>query len=460
MKLFFNKNQIYFIIIFSFISFIQTTSPSLNQQSKRLFPLSTEKSVDPLKKNEIMMASTEKIYQNSTISLSFNNSPDYSTEFHQNLTSPAESNKTTSNFSDFNVTFQPMRYKSPQSQTYMVINPNENLINPTNNEQLSNNDSYFQGYYSNYFRKYYENLQNIYTPSRNEASQGSILYNPNINHFYNPTPINQQRRDLLNPYATISPYQKVFRPENGNNRCPCQDKKIAVYCDCDEIDNRVLEMPPIVMPIIQPVIQQVPIYEEPCREEYDECSCENDDHNFLKKRRNRCKCGCDRNNDNFHRRYENYDNYENYGKYNNYENKEKLNEIDKNDNQSENKQNVNNANANNANILAQKNTLNKIDTVVATNYSTTNFNHHIHNYIQGADFKFNENNSSYLKNTSFLQKTLIINNFKQNGEKYKQGDQDFKILSRIPKEVIKKMISENQINEMETDIKEEKIISD
>lgn len=183
----------------------------------------------------------------------------------------------------------------------------------------------------------------------------------------------------------------------------------------------------------------------------------------------------------YHRRKNDRDSYNRYGeKRQNYEYGEERQNYDRRRNFNENTDdngnkedgvNINNANANNANVLAQKNTLNKIDNVYATNVSTTNFNHHIHNYIQGGDFKFkqtpkavrNQNDCSEKKKEKRIFPDIrIINTLNNQGLLLKSKtlpQKNLSIQTVVPKEVINSIISEKNYQEMDSDIKERENIT-
>ena len=582
----FIKFKLIFLIVFSFF-FIENQGTKLDffHKKKKFSPETSSNNI----------GNDQKILENSQVSLTFNHNSDNSTVFVKN--SDISHGKNT-NKSQNTVVFQPMTYKTygKVSKSY-EINPEDNLITAENNDNLATNDSDFQQYYSNYFRNYYENLQNVYSPSNNEENQGTLLQNPNINHFYHP--FRNKRRDL-SPFSTIVPYQRM--PIKRNNGCPCSEHRSS-FCDCDEIDgnnDKILQMPAIIMPIIQPVIKEIPNGKK-CVEEEEDCLCGR--RKYLE--RKACKCGCegrvekredyegnerddglnsernyeqgtfrrnydgnDRNYDRIDRNYDGNDESRyngdfqrknrrntrrNYGNYerndeeddynenndrNSYERNSDGNDADydeiydensrrrpeerrrssergnydenrdygrkyekgkensrKNNNKncsSKEKININNANANNANLLAQKNTLNKIDNVYATNYSATNYNHHIHNYIQAADFKFLQENLEKTqeklnfplktdKNTTnqrknFLRKSMRFQENDQNDKncvkkpkkvfyppieitdefssKSLLPDQEVQIMTKIPKEVVNSVITSSQYKELDEEIKE------
>lgn len=349
----------------------------------------------------------ENIMENISISLNFNDN---------------SSNKT-----DTKQVFLPMSYKEKSNSPYIrpkiLISPNENIINKQNSDSFVNNESYFQSFYSNYFRKYYQNLGQM--ASSNDP-EGSVLENPHIsNHFL-------AKARVKSPNLNLYPYQIV--KQKGD--CGCKAEK-ASFCDCDEIEmGKPLEMPPIILPIIQPIIREIPLKRDIlenrplCEEDLNECDsfCKG---TRGKKRERDCDCGC--------------------GK--------------RGENENEKDVNVNNANTNNANLLTQKNTVNKIENLYAANYSTTNFNHHIHNYIQGGDFKFKEKisyNNNYsrkdnctnetTKEKDFYPEIKIINRiFPEKGIKKKS---DYTIMTKIDRKVLQNVFSKEQTKEIQNNIKE------
>ena len=525
-----------------------------------LLPCSFTIHLHKKKKFQSVKLLPEKVFENATISLSFS---------AQNLTNvellPSKPENKTSKLPK--VTFKSMEYKNSLGfNDPTPIDESLNSVNQENSESLANNDTNFQTMYSNYFQNYYENLQNTYN---SQDSGPSLLRNPRLdNHFPEPPYMEVQRR-ALNPYNNIKPYQQVIKSRNNGNGCLCKEKR-ASFCDCDELDmgTGVLQMPPIVLPIVQPVIKAIDVHGSSCQEEREDCLCGGGRGMGAFSRgfdRKQCKCSCENNEDdqeyleysrskysrypnhgNYRRKYnhderdyggQNYqhdhsdgdNNYRDYDGYNNddyydrdqdnsefnndysdndfADNREYYNEDDerrgrdhhrKNDRdyynrygkerQSYNRKrssdennddkgkkddgvNINNANANNANVLAQKNTLNKIDNVYATNVSTTNFNHHIHNYIQGGDFKFkqtpkppqSQNDCSEKKEEKHIFPDIrIINTLNKQGLLLKAKTLPQKSLSIrtiVPKEVINSIISEKNYQEMDSDIKERENIT-
>jgi len=550
-------------VILIFLLFSPFTSPINLHKKKKPQSVSAPPKTHPL---------DDKIYENTTISLSFPSNSSSNVDLI-----PTKTNKTA--ILPPKVVFQSMQYQQdPPKGHSMHLDPSTNPVNSDNSALLANNDSSFQSMYSNYFQNYYENLQNTY-PSSDQGP--SLLRNPRLNNRFPEPPYQEIQRRALNPYANIAPYQKVFRSRDSNSNCPCQEKR-AVFCDCDELDMRhkVLDLPPIVLPIVQPVISST---EMPCREEKEgnDCSCgggkgmEAFNRNLERKS---CKCPCneekemkyyrmggddnnynnnigrrqknrgsyenddyyrgenndretnddyrernrddDRRNDydessrrkdgdyddyyerrryhndnedsyndegddynddyrendhreNYHRRHNynrrnnNSENNENNGNNGNNENNENNDNNDNNEKKDKNGLNVNNANANNANVLAQKNTLNKIDNVYATNVSTTNYNHHIHNYIQGGDFKFkqlelkkNNSNADCPNEEKPLKRIFpdiqIIDTINKQGLLLKshQNSKSLSIKSTVPKEVINSIISDKNYKELDSEIQE------
>lgn len=411
-----------FCYIFIF-SFVRTKKIPEKIIKKKLFPLVKNVSLDESKNNN------GSIIEISKVSLHFVPKDNLTQIQNAPTNSKENSDHNSSDFNNNTVIFKPLRYKSKEAPDLpFVLSPEEEdySMRPQENYELENNDSYFQAYYSNYFRKYYQNLQNVY--NNKDESPGSIYVNPNRNIFMMNNPPKKKLFKSL-------PYQEIIKMrQNANNPCFCQDKRVK-FCDCDEIDNsHILQLKPIVMPIIQPVIQKVPLQIAPgeeCMEDNDDCSCSdfNEDYfersqldfnKHIRSQRPPCKCGCNRN---------------------------ILDVPQKNENKSE-PVNINNANTNNANVLAQKNTINKIENVYSTNYSTTNFNHHIHNYINGADFKFKENENKIqqpdenCQNKSitpqYFPKIEVINKIKSD-DLMKTSMNSYKITTKIDKSIFKKL---------------------
>lgn len=341
----------------------------------------------------------------------------------------------------------PSKASSRQQKSSLISINNHNLPAQPSNEELSDDAQHFQNYYSKYFKRYYEKLRSF--PGINPPTN---LYK------YMPLMYANYDNSILDSPA-------VFHPSN-NPQCPCTNNK-AVFCDCDELNiKNIPKAETIVLPIIQPIIQNriinptqttIDPIDPPCDiEEGEECGCEEDtsnqDSSFQvqannkKLRKNlrfkqikKC-CDCE-------------------------------------------SKNINNANMNNANLLSQKNTLNKIGSVVANNYSTINYNKHIHNFINGADFKFKADNYTEnlenMKNQSFKEidiksKALTVNQVKKlmDADKFENEenctkyivppikveniltdiDQTEKVLTiknKIPKRIINKIITKKQYEELE-----------
>lgn len=382
-----------FLASFCLISAKNLTKP-------RLFPL---KPAQILTKSNKTSPISEKIVENSRVPL----------QFSQQSTVSRHPSQTPRNSS---IIFAPLRYKTKSPDLSPAETASENAITPQNIDELSTNDENYQAFYSNYFRKYYENLRNTYNNA--EETPGSLYINPTRNLFL--APFSQKPRLLKNP----QPYAKILkiRQQNRGNPCFCEDPT-AKFCDCDEIegDGRALKLKPIILPIIQPIIERVPLQiaaGEECLETEDECSCEGNRDFLRKSKKPQCKCLCER------------------------RSSQKLEE----DGDKGSVANINNANANNANILAQKNTLNKIGTVYAANYSTVNYNHHVHNYINGAEFKFKENANNSRENCekneslrTYYPNIVIFNKIHR---KKQQGNENnaMTITTKVNKNELQKLV--------------------
>lgn len=422
--------KLFFLLILTCFGLISAK----NATKPRLFPLKPSKVLP--KSNQTSRVS-EEILTNSRIPLVFSTKDgNVSLKVRANSSDSQRKSEALRNNS---VVFKRMRYRAPDLP-YVLSPEDENFaVNAENNEDLANNDENFQAFYSSYFRKYYENLQNTY--NNREETPGSMYINPNRNVFF---PANSQKTRFFRGVAP-RPYAKVLKIQeiNGGNPCVCENPATK-FCDCDEIDaqSQPIALKPIVLPIIQPIMQRVPLQIAPgqeCFEADDDCLCGNREDpgesraipgDFHENRRkNRCKCPCGGKSGDFAGKYR--ENEENVNG-NNRENAENP----------ENRVNINSANANNANILAQKNTLNKIGNVYAANYSTVNYNHHVHNYINGADFKFKQNFSreNCEKNDSSLQyfPNIVILN-KIDAENAGNSEKMLKITTKVDKNEIAKL---------------------
>lgn len=346
---------------------------------------------------------------------------------------------------DDSIEIIPSKSSSRQRQISSLIpENNQNLQTQASTDELSDEAQHFQNYYSKYYKRYYEKLR----------SSPTINPSPNL-YKYMPLMYANYDNSILDSPA-------VFHP-SINPQCPCTNNK-ALFCDCDELNiKNIPKAETIVLPIIQPIIHNrigianpikaIEPVDSPCDVEEEE------------------ECGCDDNADNQDPSLHMQSNQQHLRK--NLKSKQIKTCCD-----CDNK-NINNANLNNANLLSQKNTLNKIGSVVANNYSTVNYNKHIHNFINGADFKFKADNDTgggdyRFKQADIIQEKLTVNEVQklmdlgkfeneENCTKFivppikvenvlTDLDQTEKILAiknKIPKRIVNKIITKKQYEELE-----------